>query len=55
MKNFSCYRAIIELVRELPISSMHHKKLLSRPQGQIIDVKCEKSQKIGHFDFFNHY
>ena len=28
-----------------------HEKLfkLSRPQGQIIDVKCEKSQKIGHF------
>ena len=26
---------------------------LSRPQGQIIDVKCEKSQKIGHFFFFS--
>ena len=26
---------------------------LSRPQGQIIDVKCEKSQQIGHFDFFS--
>ena len=25
---------------------------LSRPQGQIIDVKCEKSQLIGHFFFF---
>ena len=24
---------------------------LSRPQGQIIDVKCEKSQKIDHFFF----
>ena len=24
---------------------------LSRPQGQIIDVKCEKSQSIGHFFF----
>ena len=23
--------------------------MLSRPQGQIIDVKCEKSQEIGHF------
>ena len=26
---------------------------LLRPQGQIIDVKCEKSQEIGHFDFFS--
>ena len=26
---------------------------LSRPQGQIIDVKCEKSQSIGHFFFFS--
>ena len=25
-------------------------KLLMRPQGQIIDVKCEKSQQIGHFE-----
>ena len=24
-----------------------------RPQGQIIDVKCEKSQSIGHFNFFS--
>ena len=23
-----------------------------RPQGQIIDVKCEKSQLIGHFENF---
>ena len=23
-----------------------------RPQGQIIDVKCEKSQETGHFEFF---
>ena len=28
-------------------------KLLLRPQGQIIDVKCEKSQKISHFEFFS--
>ena len=26
---------------------------LSRPQGQIIDVKWEKSQEIGHFFFFS--
>ena len=26
---------------------------LSRPQGQIIDVKCKKSQLIGHFEFFS--
>ena len=26
--------------------------MLSCPQGQIIDGKCEKSQLIGHFDFF---
>ena len=34
---------------------MIHDKLLmlSRQQGQIIDVKCEKTQKIGHFDFFS--
>ena len=34
---------------------MIHGKLfkLSRPQGQIIDVKCEKSQLIGHFDVFS--
>ena len=34
---------------------MIHEKLfkLSRPQGQIIDVKCEKSQQIGHFEFFS--
>ena len=24
-----------------------------RAQGQIIVVKCEKSQKIGHFEFFS--
>ena len=32
-----------------------HEKLfkLSRPQGQIIDVKCGKSQKNGHFEFFS--
>ena len=37
---------------------MIHEKLfkLSRPQGQIIDVKCEKSQLIGHFEKnFSHY
>ena len=29
---------------------------LSRPQGQIIDVKGEKSQLVGHFEFFSgHY
>ena len=46
------FPAIIELVRELVISNMHtnlkriREKLfkLSRPQGQIIDVKGEKSQ-----------
>ena len=46
------FSAIIELVRELLISNMHNNlkmihefffKLL-RPQGQIIAVKCEKSQ-----------
>ena len=53
------FSAIIELVRELPISNMKtkriHEKLfkLSHPQGQIIDVKCEKSQLIGHFEFFS--
>ena len=26
---------------------------LSRPQGQIIGVKCEKSQLISHFEFFS--
>ena len=26
---------------------------LSRPQGQIIDVKCETSQQIVHFEFFS--
>ena len=26
---------------------------LSRQQGQIIDVKCEKSQQICHFEFFS--
>ena len=33
---------------------MIHGKLfkLSRPQGQIIDVKCKKSQQIGYFEFF---
>ena len=49
---FCIFSAIIELVRELVISNMHNKfgrihgKLfkLSRPQGQIIDVKCKKSQ-----------
>ena len=25
---------------------------LLRPQCQILEVKCEKSQLIGHFDFF---
>ena len=46
------FSPIIELVQELLISNMHNRfedvneKLfkLSRPQGQIIDVKCEKSQ-----------
>ena len=28
-------------------------KLILQPQGQIIDVKCKKSQLIGHFDFFS--
>ena len=45
--------AIIELVRELVISNMHNKLgrdkwktffMLSGTQGQIIEVKCEKSQ-----------
>ena len=60
MKNFSClqigniyfFSDIIELVRELVTSNMHNKSgkdtwktfKLSRPQGQIIDVKCKKSQ-----------
>ena len=26
---------------------------LLRPQGQIIDIKCKKSQLIGIFDFFS--
>ena len=26
---------------------------LSHPQDQIIDVKGEKSQSVGHFDFFS--
>ena len=26
--------------------------MLSRSQGQIIDVKCKNLNKIGHFDFF---
>ena len=26
---------------------------LSRPQVQIIDVKGEKSQSVGHFEFFS--
>ena len=41
------FSAIIELVRELLISNMHNKfeeDMLSRPQGQIIEVKGEKSQ-----------
>ena len=29
------------------------KNKLSRPQGEIIDGKCEKSQKSGHFNFFS--
>ena len=50
---FFFFPAIIELVRELVISNMHNKFKkgyvenffkLSRPQGQIIDVKGEKSQ-----------
>ena len=49
---FFFFLAIIELVRELVISNMHNKFekdtwktfKLSRPQGQIIDVKGEKSQ-----------
>ena len=49
---FFFFSAIIKLIRELVISNMHnnfgrlHEKLsmLSCPQGQIIDVKCEKSQ-----------
>ena len=46
------FPAIIEIVIELVISNMHsrfeddtsHENFfkLSRPQGQIIDVKCEK-------------
>ena len=34
---------------------MIHEKLfkLSRPQGQIIDVKSEKSHQIGHFEIFS--
>ena len=29
---------------------------LSRPKGQIMDVKGKKSQKVGHFEFFfGHY
>ena len=46
------FSAIIELFQELLIGNMHNKFeentwktfKLSRPQGQIIDVKCEKSQ-----------
>ena len=49
---FFKFSAVIELVRELLISNMHDKfeqdkwklLMLSRPQGQIIDVKSEKSQ-----------
>ena len=25
----------------------------SRPQGKIIDIKCEKSQEIGNFELFS--
>ena len=34
---------------------MIHGKLfkLSHPQDKNIDVKCEKSQLIGHFEFFS--
>ena len=36
------------------LSRIHEKLLkLSRPQSQIIDVKCAKSQLIGHFDIFS--
>ena len=49
---FFFFSAIIELVRELVISNMHNKFekdmwktfQVIGPQGQIIDVKCEKSQ-----------
>ena len=51
MGHFDFFSAIIEFVRELVTSNMHqiweeHGKLfkLSCPQGQIIDIKCEKSQ-----------
>ena len=27
--------------------------MLSRTQAQIIEVKCKKSQLIGHLDFFD--
>ena len=36
------------------LGKIHEKPfMLSRPQGQIIDVKCKKSQSIGHFEFFS--
>ena len=43
------FSVVLELVRELLISNMHNKFQeelfkLSRPQGQIIDVKCKKTQ-----------
>ena len=49
---FRFFLAVIELILELLISNMHNKLeqnkekklMLSRPRGQIIDIKCEKSQ-----------
>ena len=42
------------LVRWITNSKRIHETLfkLSRPQGQIIDVKGKKSQKVIHFDVF---
>ena len=63
-RHFDFFQAIIELIWELLISNMHNKfeedtwKLfkISRPQGQIINVKWEKSQYMGHFELvFSHY
>ena len=55
---FQFFLAVMELVRELLIGNIEQDKceklfMLSRQQSQIIDVKCEKSQKICHFAFFS--
>ena len=56
-----CFQALLNLFKNCLLVTCItnlkriHEKLfkLSRPQGQIIDVKCKKSQKIGHFNFFS--